>query len=62
VPILPKEDIPMHLWSNGMLHMPDRLVDSYEAVLEEYNVKQLALDPQNPAKVIGGPTLDATLE
>lgn len=62
MPILPKEDIPRHLWNKDMLHMPDCLVDSYEAILEEYNVKQLALDPQSPAKVIGGPTLDETLQ
>jgi hypothetical protein len=37
-------------------------VDSYDAVLDEYNVKQLALDFQSPPRVIGGPTLEATLE
>ena len=62
MPILPKEDIPRHLWNNDMLHMPDCLVDSYDALLDEYNVKDLALDPQGPARVIGGPTLEATLE
>lgn len=60
--ILSKKDIPRQLWGNNTLYMPDRLVDAYEALLEEYNVKQVALDLENPGNVIGGPTSEATLE
>lgn len=62
VQILPREDIPRQLWNNDVICMPDCLVVSYDATLEEYNVKQLALDLQGPARIIGGPTLEATLE
>ena len=62
MPILSKEDIPSQLWNNDVLSMPDCLLSSYDAMLGEYGVKQLALNAQSPRRVIGGPTCEETLE
>lgn len=60
--ILSKEDIPSELWRRNTLHMANFLVNSYESLLDEYNITQKALDLNDPGRVIGGQTLAKTLE
>ena len=60
--MLSNKDYPRKLWKNNTLYMPDCLVSSYDVLLDEYGIKNMALELHDPGRVIGGPTLQATLE
>jgi hypothetical protein len=62
MPIIPKEDIPNQLWKNEHLYMPGLLVTSYDTMLRQYNIGHLALETTDSGRVVGGPTLEETLE
>jgi hypothetical protein len=62
MPIVPTENIPEQLWKNNNIFMPSILVNQWDNLLRQYDIKDLALDENDAGKVIGGPTRKQTLE
>ena len=59
---LPREEIPVQLWTDNTLFMPNCLSSCYRELLSQYNVMHYAEDLTNRTSAIGGPSLNETLE
>ena len=60
--VLSKNDIPNELWQDDALRMPGSLEQTYETLLVQHGVMDAARDLTNPDNVIGGLTIEETLQ
>jgi SAM-dependent methyltransferase len=62
MPVLPESDIPAELWTQSMLFMPLCLQNSYDQLLADYQVKEVALRLDDVSGPIGGRSPEETLQ